>query len=129
MFLRFGILRRDGDSHREQGIFQAAFRVRDTNQLAAHEWDWLVPELVWFDRHLKSPAELRAWGTERAICWFRSSADEAIARARAVCALLDEKGIHTRMLRTAEPGKVIYEDDLQVVAFPPRPRRGPRRRA
>ena len=127
MFLRFVILRRDGDSHREQGIFQAAYHLRDTNGLAAHEWDWLMRELAWFHMHLKSPAELRRSGTQRAICWFKPTAAKAIDRARAVCAVLETKDLHTTMLKTAEPGQILYEDGLQVVAFPPRRRRGPRR--
>ena len=75
----------------------------------------------WLRRRLKVPAVLSRAGTRRAICWFHPQADEPIARVRSIVTLLELHGLHTRMVRAADPGTVLYEDDWQVVAVPRRP--------
>lgn len=68
--------------------------------------------------HLKIPACLRERGNERAICWFKPEARIPIAYAWDMVAVLRERGHHVEMLKTAEPGTLLYEDGWQIVAKP-----------
>ena len=72
--------------------------------------------------HLKSPAVLREDGNERALSWFHPRATRPIEKVRSIAALLEEHGIVVDMIKTDDPGIVIYEDGWQVVAKPRRRR-------
>ncbi len=120
MLVRFCLLRRDPYSHSPQGVFQAAIELRDAGQLEAYEEEWLERDLGWLRMHLPSPPCLRDEGNHRAICWFKPTARSAIDRVRGIVALLETHGLTVRMVTTAEPGSVIYEDEWQVVAKPRR---------
>lgn len=120
MLIRFCLLRRDPHSHSPQGVFQAAIELRDAGQLEAYEEDWLERDLSWLRMHLPSPDCLRDRGNDRAICWFKPSARRAIDKVRGIVALLHTRGIFVTMVRTVDPGTVLYEDQWQVVAKPRR---------
>ena len=47
--------------------------------------------------------------------WFRDEAGEPLQRMWEIASLLKECGIPVRMLRSTNPGKVVYEDEYQVV--------------
>jgi len=126
-YVRFVILKQDSESHSKRGVFQAAFDLRDSGTLSAHEETWLESELAWLREHLRSPACLREPENHRAISWFHPRARRPIEKVRSVVALLEQHGLHVQMLKTDDPGTVIYEDGWQVVAKPRR-RRASRRR-
>jgi len=121
--VRFVIGQRDEVSHVSQGVFQAAVALRDRSQLSVYEYDQLHDDLSWLGTHLESPSVLSNAGTERAICWFHPRTEKPIARVRSIARLLNEHGHHVRMLTTDRPGTIIYEDDWQVAAYPPRDQR------
>lgn len=50
--------------------------------------------------------------------WFRVEATELLAMSAGYLDLLDRHGIPWVELRTSTPGRVVYEDDVQVVAVP-----------
>lgn len=50
--------------------------------------------------------------------WFRNSAIPLLDLAREYLDLLDRYGLRWVELRTASPGRLVYEDDVQVVAVP-----------
>lgn len=50
--------------------------------------------------------------------WFKSSASELLDLARGYLDLLDRYGVRWVELRTRSAGRVVYEDDVQVVAVP-----------
>lgn len=120
MFIRFVILKRDGESGSPLGIFQAAMQLRDSGTLALHETEWLERELGWLRMHLESPACLREPGNRRAISWFHPRAIRPIEKVRSIAALLEEHGLLVQTVTTSDPGIVIYEDGWQVVAKPRR---------
>lgn len=122
MLIRFVVHRRDRDSGEPLGIFQAMHFLSDRRQLSANEearWDELRR---WFTANLREPDRLtrsqRPGAPGAAVCWFRDSAAEHIARAREMVAILAEHGVEARMIRTNRPGYVIYEDEFQVAAEP-----------
>lgn len=53
-----------------------------------------------------------------ATAWFKGTATHLIEKARQYVALLDRYGIECVERRTVTPGRVVYEDDVQIVAVP-----------
>ena len=122
MLLRFCTLCRDSESHSPKGVFQAAIELSDDGKLEAYEERWLERELGWLRMHLPSPDCLRDDGNERAICWFKPGAKDAIDKVRGIVAMLEAHGIPVETVTTADAGTIIYEDKWQVVAKPRRKR-------
>lgn len=116
--VRFCLLRRDTQSHSPQGVFHAALELRDSGQLEPYEEEWLERDMAWLRMHLPVPECLRDIGNDRAICWFKPTAKNAIDRVRGIVALLNSRDVVVRMITTDNPGAVVYEDKWQVVAKP-----------
>jgi hypothetical protein len=122
MFLRFVVSERHARSDREAGIFSALYALEDRGELRAGEIEWFRESELWLNKHLPRPDRL-AWSSrpnapERALSWFKDSAVEHVSRVRALCELLEHKGIPVTELRTEKPGYVVYQDEYQVVAMP-----------
>jgi hypothetical protein len=49
------------------------------------------------------------------VAWFKDSATGSIQQMRMLAVLLAQHDRPVRMLRSRNPGKVLYEDDDQVV--------------
>ena len=50
--------------------------------------------------------------------WFRASAHDLLGLSRGYLALLDRYGVRWVELSTTTPGRLTYEDEVQVVAVP-----------
>ncbi|WP_432571010.1 hypothetical protein [Kineococcus sp. SYSU DK005] len=53
-----------------------------------------------------------------AAAWFKDSATHLLTGITGYLDLLDAHGLPWQRLRTAEPGRVVYEDEHQVVVTP-----------
>ena len=125
MYMRFVVPVRDNWTGVETGFFTGLFDVKYRDQ-PAPRWlrDEVVRELDWFNSNLGAPERLTRpsgrFGDIRGVCWFRPEAGEAVSRARYCAWLLEEGGIPVREIRSAQPGEIIWRDDMQVVAKPGR---------
>ena len=54
----------------------------------------------------------------KAVCWFRSGAAEHLKRVWDLIAICENNDVPIYMIRTEQPGYVVYEDFVQVVAEP-----------
>jgi hypothetical protein len=61
-----------------------------------------------FDRSINSRVE----------CWFRISAEHLVTRAHEYLRLLDLYGVGWIERREDNPGRILYEDDVQIVVVP-----------
>ena len=104
------------DSRRERGLFGPAYDLLDDRRLPAHDRRRLEEIVNWFERHLPSPD--RSILRPRAIFWFRRRAEPMIRRFWNLAGVLKELDYEVRILKTARPGYVLYEDDDQVGAIP-----------
>lgn len=120
MYLRFVLSEVHQDSRKRKGILVAAHDLRDDKVLSAEEHKVLVSALKWFNSNLEVPDELKEPGTERAISWFLGSANEPIAKMWDLVHILRNHDLHVQLIKAEHPGKIIYRDKWQVVAFPPR---------
>lgn len=122
MYIRFVIGAVDPDSGVESGIFQTVLELLEYDDLPAHTREELHEVRDWFRRNLKAPRKLnrsrRPHRKPKAVCWFKPTAVEHIAKARTIVRALQDLGVDVRMLKTDNPGYVVYQDDYQVAAEP-----------
>ncbi|MFE7408970.1 hypothetical protein [Streptomyces laurentii] len=59
-----------------------------------------------------------------AVAWFKSTARHLIDRVPGYLALLAAHGVPCVRVESADPGRIVYEDDVQVVVVPWGPDRG-----
>lgn len=126
-YVRFVINGKDGDSHVEQGIFQAACLALERQTVTGQDADELNELLAWFSRNLEKPTSFGRNALRLGICWFKTGATEHIARMWQMVRILERNSIFVKKIRTDKPGCVIYEDEWQLVAEPFRKGTMPRR--
>jgi hypothetical protein len=110
----------------ERGVAPGFFR-------SDHAWDFIdeAPrylrdairtELDWFNNNLPIPTDLTIRSKRRwralGICWFQAQHTETVSRGWALAVLMKEAGAHIHVLKTREPGTIIYKDEQQIVARP-----------
>lgn len=122
MFIRFqsAVPNRGGTS---PGIFAMANGLRDTGMLSPEDDRWVRSMNAHCEHAYTDPSTVVAdcYDRERnpgARSWFRENADELLAIARAYTQLLDRCRVPWTELRTSAPGRIVYEDSVQVVAVP-----------
>ena len=120
MYLRFqGQLPNLGTASK-LGIFQLAFQLRDRPDLPDYAYKELQKNLAWLKINLKSPDVLDKDENSRAISWFTPSAKKPLDRIWAIKSILEDFGYHIDVIKTKDPGVIIYRDGWQVVAKPRR---------
>ncbi|HVJ55128.1 MAG TPA: hypothetical protein VM689_21895 [Aliidongia sp.] len=117
MFIRF-VVGLDDEHHRWlTGIITEARLLRDRGALSSHESAWLDETYDWFNTHLPCPPFAGSgWGRD-AVSWFKDDAGRAIRKMWEIAALLREHEVAVRLLRSANPGKILYEDNYQIVVL------------
>lgn len=104
------------------GVFVAAYDLYYGERLPDYEAQRLRDILDWFDRNLRRPSRFsRSTRRSRpgcAVCWFRPTAREHLARAYEMADILEENGVLVWRLRSPKVGYVVYADEHQVVAEP-----------
>ncbi len=115
MFIRF-VVGSDGEHHRElTGVVTEARFLRDRGLLSRDEDVRLQESYDWLnDRLPVPPYSTRSWPVD-VVAWFKDDAKEAIWRMWDLVALLEDHGRPVRLLRSKNPGRLLYEDDFQVV--------------
>src|SRR5207244_10492665 len=113
------------DTGVEEGIFGAAYELRDGNVISASDRRSLEDLLAWFRVNLAVPQRFNSSKSKgyyrkktAGISWLKPTAGEHIAKMRALVAVLEDNGYQVSQVTTDRPGYVVFEDDHQVVAEP-----------
>ncbi|MGW5691742.1 hypothetical protein ACWEWX_12465 [Streptomyces asiaticus] len=64
-----------------------------------------------------------------AAAWFKPTSQDRIKRVDGYLKILAAHGIECRMIRSSNPGRIVYEDAYQIVVVPHESSSGGRRRA
>ena len=100
------------------GIFTAAGIIEERRSLPDETRDLVRESLVWFNAHLKVP---RLDETEwRCLFWFDSGAQSFVGRLWELVYLLEDEGVFVSIVRTDRPGMIVYRDEHQIAAVPPK---------
>lgn len=118
-YIRFIATQVDSDSGVEEGVFQAAYRLRKDWEVTTYEREALRLHLRWLEAHLSIPEVLSRPGYEKAISWFKSGAKDSITRVWSIIHILEENGVVINKITTNRPGWIVYEDEWQIVAVRP----------
>jgi hypothetical protein len=121
VFIRFVGNEIDEDSRLSLGLFQAAYDLLEDGAITEYECAALNQLFKWFDENLKVPFDYRLRPrskAERSFCWFRSTARAHLARAWEMVLILEARDIFITHVRCREVGHILYEDDVQVLAYP-----------
>ena len=120
MFIRFFSGEIDEDSRVPAGLFIAAEELRWSDDVPRYELDALDEIERWFDAHLESPFDHLSYEPrhDRAVCWFKATAREHLAKAWELVAILERNDVLIWTIRFERIGLVYYEDDVQVLAQP-----------
>jgi hypothetical protein len=114
-FIRF-VVGADGQHHRElTGVVTEVRFLRDDDRLAPEEVVRLDDAYAWFNEHVPVPPFATARWPRDVVTWFKDDASDAISRMWDLVVLLREHSVEVRLLRSINPGRVLYEDDYQVV--------------
>lgn len=115
MFIRFVVGGDDEDHRQLTGIVAEARFLRDDGLLTHQEDEQLERVYDWLNARLPCPPFKTVGWSKDAVSWFRDTADEPIRQFRILAALLGSHERQVRMLRSKNPGKILYEDKFQVV--------------
>lgn len=120
MYIRFVVDKHDEDSLEPQGLFQAVSELLHEGHLSKDEEATAKEVFKWFNKNLPVPHRFsRSSKTSAkavAISWFKPSAREYISRMQELAGILYVHDIPTRILKTRQPGYIVYEDEYQIVA-------------
>ncbi len=115
MFVRFVV----GHDHEHHwgltGIVAEARLLRDRGELDRYQADRLEETYEWLDANLPCPPFKSSGWTKEAVAWLKDGAGEPIRRLWELTSLLKDHGVPVRLLRSKNPGEVLYEDPFQVV--------------
>lgn len=121
-YIRFVVLKKDEDSAKRQGLFQAIRDLGDASSLLPHEEAAADQIRDWFNDNLEKPSTFsrssRPHAKGIAISWFKDSAVEHIQKIYGLVYLLRAHGVHVEIIKTKRPGYIVYEDEHQITAEP-----------
>lgn len=105
------------------GVFAMTNGLRDAGLLSEADRRWVTDANARSERAHTDPGTVDPDCFSREInpgarSWFKADARALIAMMREYTALLDRYGVPWTELRTSTPGRIVYEDDVQVVAVP-----------
>ena len=115
MFIRF-FVGRQGEHHKAlTGVIIEAQLPSERAELTQADHDRIEIVFAWFNEHVPAPPFSSAdWPTD-VVAWFKDDARAAIWMIRDLVTLLEENGVPVRMLRSSNPGRILYEDEYQIV--------------
>ena len=116
MYMRFVTTIIHRDSHRNEGVFSAAYSLLESGSLDQNEWKQLRELLIWFSKNLPTPPD--SFSADRALFWFKSNAKPSIERIWEVVHLLRHHGYHVEIHKCRQLGNICYRDEFQVAAYP-----------
>ncbi|WP_328339915.1 hypothetical protein [Streptomyces violaceus] len=121
-YVRFqGIVRNERGAF--PGVFGLANRLAREGKLSAEQYRFWRANNDWYDTNYPNPSDLDPLVYDHeanpgAVAWFKGSSTELIARVDGYLELLAAHGVECRRMESSEPGKIIYEDECQVVVIP-----------
>ncbi|MBM7436724.1 hypothetical protein JOC24_000099 [Streptomyces sp. HB132] len=105
------------------GVFVMANELARQGRLSEDQYRFWRTDNDWYDTNYTNPAHVDPAVYDRelhpgAVAWFKSSAHDLVERVDGYRELLAAHGVDCQRLESASPGRVIYEDEHQVVVMP-----------
>ena len=138
-YLRFIVSDHHPDTGVPDGLFGAAYALRDAQDTSQSDHEVLAVQLEWFSKNLPIPDRFNRSASNghyrrnaKGIAWFRDGALEHLSRMHEIKRVLEANGLVVHIVRADRIGYVVYEDGAQALRSPSRTpalaRSGPGRR-
>ncbi|MGW2838841.1 hypothetical protein ACWCWD_13695 [Streptomyces sp. NPDC001493] len=112
-------------NHRGQypGVFGLANGLAREGRLNEEQFRYWRAANDWYDGHYPNPSDADPEVYDSAVnpgavAWFKASAVHLVERVDGYLDLLAAHGVPCVRVESADPGRVVYEDDVQVVVVP-----------
>jgi hypothetical protein len=121
-FVRFESDQPDEDGFRV-GVFGLANVLARSGRLTPEDWAFWRSGNDWFDAAYADPGSVdpTLWDKEAnpvVECWFKEAAVHVLGKVPGYLDLLARYGVRCVERRSADPGTILYEDDVQIVVRP-----------
>ena len=105
------------------GVFALADGLRQSGRLSEEEGAWMDAVNARASAGYADPRSVDPDCYDRvrnpgARAWYLASATDLLAFTAGYLALLDRHDVPWQELRTRTPGRIVYADDVQVIATP-----------
>lgn len=126
MYVRF-----QGTSRNRRGTFPGVFGLVNglafEGKLTEEQERFRRVNNDWYHANFTNPSDVDPTVYDRAVnpgaaAWFKASAAELIARVDGYLEILAAHGVECVPVRSSAPGRVIYEDEHQIVVVPAGPK-------
>ncbi|WP_435195222.1 hypothetical protein [Streptomyces sp. NRRL F-5630] len=121
-YVRFQAPHRNSRGH-FTGVFGLVNNLAREGKLSDEQENFRRRNNSWYDAAYTDPSTVDPHVYDHEInpgaaAWFKPSATHLLARVSGYLEILSAHGIDCRALRSVDPGRVIYEDDVQIVVVP-----------
>ncbi|MFJ9621132.1 hypothetical protein [Streptomyces sp. NPDC101181] len=121
-YVRFQSPNRNNRGH-FTGVFGLVNNLAREGRLSAAEETFRRHHNRWYDAVYTDPSTVApdVYDDEvnpGAAAWFKPSATHLLARVHGYLEILSTHGVDCRELWSADPGRVVYEDEVQIVVVP-----------
>ncbi|MFJ8043253.1 hypothetical protein ACIRBX_22440 [Kitasatospora sp. NPDC096147] len=108
------------------GVFALVNGLAAAGKLTPAQESFRRSSYDWYDANLANPSDIDPTVYDRdlnhgAEAWFKESAADHIAHVAGHLDILALHGVGCDILRSTDPGAVVYEDDHQIVVVPYQP--------
>lgn len=118
-YVRFACFRLLQRQRQRIGLFQALEEARDCETAPSWALQQIAEINGWFDDNLALPGQFaRGSNGQPGLSWFKPGASDHIKRMHQLKLALEACGVHVEILTTKRPGRIIWQDEHQVVAEP-----------
>jgi hypothetical protein len=123
MYLRFVTDEVDLRTGKAKGMFSLAYELIRESVLSYDDEGLLKQSLNWVESNIPIPTKFSRTNNEYrkntgGLCWLKSESREAVSKHWDVKNVLEIAGYSVKLIKTNNPGKMVYEDDFQAVALP-----------
>ncbi|WP_157359165.1 hypothetical protein [Arthrobacter sp. Soil782] len=103
----------------EVGLFVAVDHLRRAGDLADKEVELYLDVDDWFRSELPNPPFYEDGNKIGAVTWFKDPLPaEMVDRVAELCGILQSHKVDYQHSRSADPGRIVYEDPFQVGVVP-----------
>ncbi|MDX3072565.1 hypothetical protein ACIP98_19200 [Streptomyces sp. NPDC088354] len=108
---------------RHPGLFALVNGLGRSGVLSAEDDRFWRENNAWYEAHYTNPSTVDPTVYDRAVnpgaaAWFKHTAGELLDRTAGYLELLARHHVACERLESSRPGRIIYEDDHQVVVVP-----------
>lgn len=109
----------DGKRYIDAGIFCCARCELEEGRFGRHDVKRIRRIFRWFNDHITCPPFSEKRWSPYAISWWKEPIGGFSRQLFSLCQILARYKLRSRFLLGQRIGKIVYEDQLQVVAEPP----------